>query len=167
MGASCVYMLVLRFLARPIIYTMLFLLILSMLSACAVCYARSGMTIFGFSGDTLVTLLNSTITATDSGDPVAKAVLSVAEGQQWVYTAAFWVLTILTLLTLLFLIVARKKIKRCADVVSASTAVFGSMPSLMLFPNISTVLQARATRSIAPTLRHTLTTHTPNTPLTH
>jgi len=134
------YMMLLFLFAKTIIWGMLILLVLAMLLATAICFAKSGLNISGVTADSILSKAQTTFNVSVP-DAAASALAATDSETTWVYTVAFWIMVILTLITVISLALSRRKISICAAIVKESTTVFKDMPLMMLFPTITTALQ--------------------------
>ena len=138
------YALFLRFFAAAALYTMMLLLVLAMLLATVVCYVKAGMAIGGVSAESVMDAIqNSTGVSVDAAlvitDPTLANLVSVETGDKTVYEVGFWVMAVLSVITFIGLIMSLPKLRMCIAIVREACGVFRTMPSLMLFP-FSTVL---------------------------
>jgi len=137
------YMLLLFFFAKIIIYALLILMCIAMLLATFVCFSRSGISFQGVSGDALIA--SATAAANVSVPDIESALLaSENDTSRWMYSVGFLVMAIVTAITIFTVITARKKIAICAAIVKEATTVFATMPMMMFFPALSTIMQILA-----------------------
>jgi choline transporter-like protein 2/4/5 len=134
------YMFLLFMFAKIIIYSLLVMLVFSQLLATFVCFSRSGISFNGVSGDTILATASATSNVSVP-DAATNALGAVEEDSQWIYAVGFLVLAILTVITIVSIVLARRKIAIVAAIVKEATTVFISMPMLMFFPSLSTLMQ--------------------------
>ena len=138
------YMLLLFLFAKVIIYSLLLLLIVSLGVSTFVMFMKSGISFGGTSGQDL---MNQAASAANVSVPsfASSALSAVSADSQWLYSIGFVVLAIITAITIVTVLLSRKKIAICAAIITEATTVFscakGSMPMLMFFPTLSTLLQ--------------------------
>jgi len=136
------YMMLLFFFAKTIIYTLLVVLILSELVLTFVCFSRSGISFGSVSGASIIAAASSnSVQNVTVPDAAISALSAVSSESQWIYAVAFLLMAIITVITILTVLLARKKIAICAAIVQEATTVFISMPLLMFFPSLSTIIQ--------------------------
>jgi choline transporter-like protein 2/4/5 len=139
-GFAFVYMLLLFFFAKAIIYTLLFILIVAELFATFVCFSRSGIAFDGVTGADLIGTALGSVNVTVP-NAAASVLSAVDEDSRWLYAVAFIILAIVTVCTIIMVLSSRKKIRVVAAIVTEATTVFASQPFLMLFPSVSTFFQ--------------------------
>ena len=135
------YMLLLFLFAKTIIYAALVVLIISQLAATFILFTKSGLSLGGVTGETLVSTALSAAGNLTAPDAVADGLAAVAEDSQWMYAILFVVMAIVSVLTIIMVLTSRRKIARCAAIVKESTSVFLSQPLLMVFPVWSVLFQ--------------------------
>jgi len=135
------YMLLLYLFAKTIIWGLLIILILCQLVATFICFAKSGITVSGISGNDLIAKAASAAGNVTVPSIAESALKESEESDQWLYTIAFIVMAISTFITLIMVILSRKKIARAAAIVKEATTVFKTMPLMMFFPSLSTMVQ--------------------------
>lgn len=138
------YALFLRFFAAAALYTMMIILVLSMLLATVVCYVKAGMALGGVTAESVMDALqNSTGVSVDAAlvitDPTLATLVSVETGDKTVYEVGFWVMAVLSVVTFVAILLSLPKLRMCIAIVREACSVFRTMPSLMLFP-FTTVL---------------------------
>jgi choline transporter-like protein 2/4/5 len=137
---SFAYMILLFLFAKTIIWGMLVLLVIAMLIATAICFARSGLNVSGVTAETILGYATVALNVTVP-DAAASVLAATNEETAWVYTVAFWIMLILTVLTIVSIALARRKVAICAAIVKEATTVFRDIPLMMLFPTFTTLLQ--------------------------
>ena len=137
--AAFVFMLLLRFFARLIIYTLLVALVCFMTAVLIMCYIRSGMNIGGVNAKNIIAEASNNISVTN---PTLNGLLTVQDGNEWIWTVAFWIMLLLTTLCIISIALARKKVKVVIAIVVESTKVFTALPSLMIAPTWSVLAQS-------------------------
>lgn len=137
----CAYvvMMLLRFAAKLIVYTLLASLVGLLLAAVVLCYARSGIQLRGVDAQSVLATASSNITLTN---PFLESLTSVQQGNEWVWVVSFWLMLLLTFVVLLALVLARKQIKLTIAIIVEATKIFSTMPSLMICPAWTVVAQA-------------------------
>ena len=122
---------------------MMFGLVLSLVLATCLCYARAGLDIGGFSASSLLGNVSSSLSDTpqlanssalQESVVVISSLTAVDEENKGWYRLAFWILAIVTVLTTIFLILARKKVIQTAAIVKEASKAFSAMPGLFFSP---------------------------------
>ena len=140
LALAFVYMLLLFLFAKAIIWSLLVVLVISELTATFICFSRSGINFEGVSATDL--MLTAQAEANVTVPSYAATALRVVESDsKWMYSVAFLLLAIISVVTIISIILARKKIAICAAIVKEATTVFSSMPLMMFFPTLATVVQ--------------------------
>jgi len=137
---AVLYMVLLYLFTKTIIYGLLTILVFVEILATLVCFVKSDISIAGLNGEDLVNGLTGEENVT-LADPVSAALGEIEGGSSWIYTAGFWVLIIITIITVLTIVAWRKKIAICAMIIKEATTVFKDVPSLMIFPVFTSMVQ--------------------------
>jgi len=137
---AVLYMILLYLFTRTIIYGLLVLLVVVELIATFISFARSGLSIGGVSGASIIDAVSNDANQS-LPDYIGDALGDVDGGSNWIYQVCFWILLILTLITIVTIVLYRKKISICASIIKEATTVFKDVPTMLLFPVFSAFAQ--------------------------